>query len=78
MPKFVPVSDVERPKIAQDPNGAAFDKHRKFDNPHAVGKKLPVNRGWEQGNVGWGVLGAFGDHDKDEGAQVVKRATGGW
>ena len=74
MVKFVPVSDVERPKAAQNLQGAANDKHRKFDNPHTVSKT--VDRGWKQGNVGWGVLGAFGNSDKDDAAQVMKHAEG--
>ena len=37
-------------------------KHRKFDNPHSVLPK--VDRGWEGGSVGWGVLGAFGSNQK--------------
>ena len=74
MVKFVPVTDVERPKAAQNLNTSANDKHRRFDNPHSVGKT--VDRGWQQGNVGWGVLGAFGNLDKDDAAQVIKRAEG--
>ena len=74
MVKFVPVTDVERPKAAQNLQGAANDKHRKFDNPHTVG--TTVDRGWQQGNVGWGVLGAFGNSDKDDAAQVMKHAEG--
>lgn len=30
---------------------------------------------WEQGNVGWGVLGAFGSAGKDEGAQGAVHST---
>ena len=74
MVKFVPVTDVERPKDAQNLNTSANEKHRKFDNPHTV--KKTVDRGWQQGNVGWGVLGAFGNSDKDDAAQVIKRAEG--
>jgi hypothetical protein len=74
MVKFVPVSDVERPRAAQNLHASANDKHRKFDNPHTVGKT--VDRGWQQGNVGWGVLGAFGNSDKDDAAQVIKHAEG--
>lgn len=74
MVKFVPVSDVERPRAAQNLNASANDKHRKFDNPHTVGKT--VDRGWQQGNVGWGVLGAFGNSDKDDAAQVIKHGEG--
>ena len=57
MPKFVPVEDDETPReerIAQ--------RNRKTDHP-------TVDRGWEQGQVGWGVRGAFGSSHKDEGAQ---------
>jgi hypothetical protein len=74
MVKFVPVSDVERPRAAQNLHASANEKHRKFDNPHTVGKS--VDRGWQQGNVGWGVLGAFGNSDKDDAAQVIKHAEG--
>ena len=74
MVKFVPVSDVERPRDAQNLNSSANEKHRKFDNPHAV--KKTVDRGWQQGNVGWGVLGAFGNSDKDDAAQIIKRSDG--
>lgn len=74
MPKFVPVVDTEKPLSEQlgnhDPD---FDKHRRFDNPHAVpsaqGAKK-VDRGWQQGSVGWGVLKNFGGGDKDSAAQV--------
>jgi hypothetical protein len=41
------------------------------------GDKNPAtDRGWAMGTVGWGVLGAFGSHQKDEGAQVQRKATG--
>jgi hypothetical protein len=39
-------------------------------------KKKVVDRGWEQGNVGWGVLGSFGSNSKDDSAQVIKRVEG--
>ncbi len=69
MPKFVPVVDNEKSLVEQRED-TAFDKHRRFDNPHKV------DRGWQQGNVGWGVLGAFGSNSKDDAAQVIKRAEG--
>ena len=69
MPKFVPVVDTEKSRAEQE-RDSNFDKHRKFDNPHKV------DRGWQQGNVGWGVLGEFGSSSKDNSAQVVKRAEG--
>ena len=71
MPSFVPVTDVEKPRAAQNPHDAKNAKHRQFDST-----TQPVNRGWQQGNVGWGVLGAFGHHEKDDGAQVVRRTEG--
>jgi hypothetical protein len=74
MVKFVPVTDVEKPRDAQDMNSSANQKHRKFDAAHTLGKKV-VDRGWQQGNVGWGVLGEFGG-GKDDGAQVIKRTEG--
>jgi hypothetical protein len=70
MPKFVPVVDTEKP-ISEQGKDPSFDKHRRFDNPHKV------DRGWQQGTVGWGVLGEFGSSGKDDGAQIVKRAEGG-
>lgn len=40
----------------------------------------PVDRGWEQGNIGWGVLGSFGSSGKDVTAQMAvntsKRSSG--
>eukprot|EP01032_Pedospumella_encystans_P014208 gene14208-16335_t len=69
MPKFVPVVDNEKSLVEQRED-TTFDKHRRFDNPHKV------DRGWQQGNVGWGVLGAFGSDSKDDAAQVIKRAEG--
>lgn len=69
MPKFVPVVDTEK-SAAERANDRSFDKHRHFDNPHKV------DRGWQQGNVGWGVLGEFGSSSKDDSAQVVRRAEG--
>mmetsp|Transcript_919 Transcript_919/g.1597 ORF Transcript_919/g.1597 Transcript_919/m.1597 type:complete len:520 (-) Transcript_919:36-1595(-) len=54
MPQFVPVKDDETPSSERSKNK----------------NKMPaVDRGWEQGNVGWGVLGAFGSAGKDEAAQ---------
>lgn len=69
MPKFVPVVDNEKSQ-AEQKEDTDFDKHRRFDNPHKV------DRGWQQGNVGWGVLGAFGSNSKDDAAQIIKRAEG--
>lgn len=66
MPRFVPVSNPEAPKSEQDLHSAENLKHRKFDNPHAV-LKPPVDRGWQQGSLGWGVLGSFGSKEKDDG-----------
>ena len=85
MPKFVPVVDTEKPLSEQDHRSKAeFSKHRQFDNPYNINnynsnvknKKKVVDRGWEQGNVGWGVLGSFGSNSKDDSAQVIKRVEG--
>lgn len=35
-----------------------------------------VDRGWEQGKVGWGVQGNFGSSGKDECAQVLATGSG--
>ena len=79
MPTFTPVSDPEAPRWEQDESKLA--KHRNFDT-HVIArsqterqalakgrKDAPdVNRGFEQGAVGWGVLGAFGSDTKDTDA----------
>jgi hypothetical protein len=49
-------------------------------------EKRPVEkRGWEQGSVGWGVQGTFGDAARDTGSaahakkgNLVKDAMGRW
>ena len=46
------------------------------NNNNVKNKKKVVDRGWEQGNVGWGVLGSFGSKSKDDSAQVIKRVEG--
>ena len=46
------------------------------NNSNVKNKKKVVDRGWEQGNVGWGVLGSFGSNSKDDSAQVIKRVEG--
>jgi hypothetical protein len=62
MPQFVPVVDDETPR------------HERGGSVSAVPKKT-VDRGWQQGTLGWGVQGNFGSHSKDEAAQeVVHRA----
>jgi hypothetical protein len=47
MPRFVPVTDVEKSREEQDDS---MDKHRKFDNPYSApvppGGKKTVDRGW--------------------------------
>ncbi len=63
MPKFVPVSNPELARNEQNLHSEENMKHRKFDNPHAV-LKPKVDRGWQQGSLGWGVLGAFGSNEK--------------
>lgn len=74
MPKFVPVTDTERPRSEQT-NDATMSRHRRFDNPHSVTKDK-VDRGWVQGEVGWGVLKNFGDDERDAKAQVLRHADG--
>eukprot|EP01038_Epipyxis_sp_PR26KG_P015836 gene15836-21457_t len=71
MPRFVPVIDTETPLSEQqnDPEKKKeYAKHRQFDALSA-----PVDRGWKQGALGWGVLGSYGSNDKDQIAQVIKR-----
>jgi hypothetical protein len=76
MPQFVPVVDVETPANERNPNSKDYAKHRAWEAPHAhsSSNKSHVNRGWEQGNVGWGVVGAFGSNEKDDGSNV-RRST---
>lgn len=84
MPKFVPVSDPEAPRWEQDE--AALAKHRNFDSGciardqaeqrqlaagrRAATKEDRANRGFEQGAVGWGVVGTFGSDARDADAQA--------
>ena len=79
MPKFVPVVDTEKPLAEQNDNDPNFQKHRHFDNPHALESggvsKKTVDRGWQQGQVGWGVLKQFGNLEKDDAAQVFLCVT---
>lgn len=70
MPKFVPVVDTEKP-LSEQAQDRDFEKHRRFDNPHKV------DRGWQQGSLGWGVKGAFGSDGKDDSAQLSRRTDGG-
>eukprot|EP01035_Chromulina_nebulosa_P019283 gene19283-25142_t len=74
MPKFVPVVDVEKPLHEQNIHSEELSKHRQFDNPHDISKST-VHRGWQQGSLGWGVLGSFGSNDKDDGSQVINRSS---
>lgn len=74
MPKFVPVTDTEKPRSEQS-NDATMARHRQFDNPHSVNKDK-VDRGWVQGEVGWGVLKNFGDDERDAKAQILRHAEG--
>lgn len=65
MPRFVPVSNPELSKNEQNLNSEDNIKHRQFDNPHSLIKSTKVvDRGWQQGTLGWGVLGAFGSDAK--------------
>lgn len=74
MPKFVPVTNTEIPISEQNNNSKNLQKHRDFDNPFQIKK---IDRGWGDNNqVGWGVKGSFGNNDKDEHAQVLKKSTG--
>ncbi len=75
MPKFVPVVDTEKPRSEQVGNDPSFSAHRRFDDPFSVHSDSKTDRGWKQGDVGWGVVRTFGD-DKDDGAQVMKHAEG--
>lgn len=78
MPTFVPVTDTERAKCEQNLHDAEFAEHRQFDAPHAMGRTKPkVDRGWAQGELGWGVLKSFGADDRDDLAQLAKHAEGG-
>jgi hypothetical protein len=77
MPKFVPVTDSEKPKAEQ----SAFSKdmmiHRMFDDPHSVVKPHELQkRGFADGEVGWGNLNSYGSDEKDERAQILKHAEG--
>ena len=72
MPAFVPVVDSEKPRSEQVKD-ETWQKHRQFDTPYIV---KPKDRGWQQGSLGWGVLGEFGSNEKDSAAQVIKRAEG--
>jgi hypothetical protein len=74
MPKFVPVRDLEKPLAEQVHSSKNMQKHRDFDNPYQQKK---VDRGWgDNSQIGWGVKGSFGNNDKDEHAQVLKKSTG--
>lgn len=72
MPQFVPVVDDETPLSERQAQGIRAARYA----PKPSGKPA-VDRGWEQGNVGWGVLGAFGSTEKDEAAcsNVFHRST---
>lgn len=74
MPAFVPVSDPEKARYEQDEKELA--KHRNFDSMVVARQRTETtNRGWEQGSVGWGVLGAWGSSRRDEKAQVTRRVA---
>lgn len=74
MPAFVPVSDPEKARYEQDEKEMA--KHRNFDSMVVARQRTETtNRGWEQGSVGWGVLGAWGSSCRDEKAQVTRRVA---
>ncbi len=36
--RFVPVVDVETPRLEREDNSAEYRKHRKFDNPFNISK----------------------------------------
>lgn len=76
MPSFVPVVDVEKPRNERDTNSDEYQKHRRWEAPHSsstANSRPTVKRGWEQGNLGWGVLGSFGSSEKDDGSTVVRK-----
>eukprot|EP00629_Pelagomonadales_sp_RCC1024_P002594 CAMPEP_0119280688 /NCGR_PEP_ID=MMETSP1329-20130426/23225_1 /TAXON_ID=114041 /ORGANISM="Genus nov. species nov., Strain RCC1024" /LENGTH=107 /DNA_ID=CAMNT_0007281285 /DNA_START=58 /DNA_END=378 /DNA_ORIENTATION=- len=89
MPQFVPVADPEAPRWEQDESKLA--KHRNFDS-HVIARDAgelrglakgqrqdedkKTNRGFEQGAVGWGVLGSWGSEQRDNDAQRSAKAEG--
>ena len=91
MPRFVPVTDTEKPRCEQ--NDESMSKHRAWDSfvvardagesrqmqqamTKATTEKPKADRGWERGSVGWGVLGSWGSNDRDERAQVARVGDG--
>ena len=86
MPKFVPVADPEAPRWEQDEAKLAkhrnFDSHvvardQTEQRKLAAGRRAATNadegranRGFEQGAVGWGVVGTFGSEARDADAQA--------
>ena len=42
----------------------------------AATDKPKADRGWERGSVGWGVLGSWGNDEKDQSAQVARVGEG--
>lgn len=74
MPSFVPVQDPEKARHEQDETALA--KHRNFDSMVVARQRTETtNRGWEQGAVGWGVLGSWGSSSRDQGAQVTRKVA---
>ena len=89
-PRFVPVTDTEKPRCEQGAESMA--KHRAWDSfvvardagesremQQAMTKataKPKADRGWERGSVGWGVLGAWGSNERDDSAQIARVADG--
>ncbi len=83
MPKFVPVTDTEKPKSEQSLYSDELLAHRQFDMPHAVlnsgsagNSNSQEKRGWTQGEVGWGNLNKYGSDAADNGAQILRHAEG--
>ena len=86
MPKFVPVADPEAPRWEQDEAKLAkhrnFDSHvvardQTEQRKLAAGRRAATNadegranRGFEQGAVGWGVVGTFGSEARDADVQA--------
>ena len=86
MPKFVPVADPEAPRWEQDEAKLAkhrnFDSHvvardQTKQRKLAAGRRAATNAdegransGFEQGAVGWGVVGTFGSEARDADAQA--------
>ena len=73
MSRFVPVTDVEKPRSEQD--ARALSKHANFSALNVAESREDCKRGWATGSVGWGVRGTFGGAGADSGAQVRASST---